>query len=150
MTDDLYRELILDHFRNPRNKGALANPDVKVQGTNLLCGDNIELTFLVRGGKIEDIKMDSTGCSISQSSASMMTQALKGKSLTESAALTAAFKKMLLENGSADNLPEDLEELASLEGVRKYPVRVKCALLSWNTFLQGLKDFEAKADAPKK
>lgn len=144
MTDDLYRDLILDHFRHPRNQGALDKPDVKVQGVNPLCGDNLELTFIVRGGKIEDIKMTGNGCSISQSSASMMTEALKGKDLSTSQSLAQAFKKMMLQNGSADDLPEDLEDLAALEGVQKYPVRVKCALLAWNTLLQGLNDYQEK------
>lgn len=144
MTDDLYREVILDHYRHPRNMGKIPTPDICVNGVNPLCGDAIELTFLVRDGRIDDIKMAGNGCSISQSSASMMTEALKGKSLTDSAGLAGAFKKMMLENVPADQLPEDLEELASLEGVRKYPVRIKCALLAWNTFLQGLKEFEDK------
>ncbi|HNI57340.1 MAG TPA: SUF system NifU family Fe-S cluster assembly protein [Elusimicrobiota bacterium] len=144
MTDDLYRDLILDHFRHPRNQGVLEKPDVKVQGVNPLCGDNLELTFIVREGKIEDIKMTGNGCSISQSSASMMTEALKGKDLSTSQSLAQAFKKMMLQNGSADDLPEDLEDLAALEGVQKYPVRVKCALLAWNTLLQGLNDYQGK------
>lgn len=147
MTDDLYREVILDHYRHPRNRGKLEVPDVCVKGVNPLCGDALELTFLVRDGKIEDIKMDGHGCSISQSSASMMTEALKGKSLTESAGLADAFKKMMLENVPADQLPEDLEDLSALEGVRKYPVRIKCALLAWNTLLEGLKDFKDKEAA---
>jgi nitrogen fixation NifU-like protein len=144
MTDDLYRDLILDHFRHPRNQGVLEKADVKVQGVNPLCGDNLELTFIVREGKIEDIKMTGNGCSISQSSASMMTEALKGKDLSTSQSLAQAFKKMMLQNGSADDLPEDLEDLAALEGVQKYPVRVKCALLAWNTLLQGLNDYQGK------
>jgi len=144
MTDDLYRDVILDHFRRPRNHGTLPTPDVAVQGVNPLCGDSLELMFTVRNGKIDDIKMTGNGCSISQSSASMMTEALKGKALGESEGLAKAFKKMMLENGSAAELPEDLEELSALEGVQKYPVRVKCALLAWNTLLQGLEEWKGK------
>lgn len=144
MTDDLYRDVILDHFRHPRNHGVMASPDVTVQGVNPLCGDSLELMFTVKDGKIDDIKMTGNGCSISQSSASMMTEALKGKALGESEALAKAFKKMMLENGSATELPEDLEELSALEGVQKYPVRVKCALLAWNTLLQGLEEWKGK------
>lgn len=144
MSDDLYREIILDHYRRPRNTGEVADPDVKLQGQNPLCGDNVELSFKVAGGKIDDIKIKGNGCSISQSSASMMTEALKGKTLSESQALAKAFKKMMLENGAAEDLPEALEDLASLEGVQKYPVRVKCALLAWNTLLQGMTEYEAK------
>jgi nitrogen fixation NifU-like protein len=145
MTDDLYRDVILDHYRRPRNHGVLASPDVTVQGVNPLCGDSLELMFTVGNGKILDIKMTGNGCSISQSSASMMTEALKGKALGESEGLAKAFKKMMLENGSAAELPEDLEELSALEGVQKYPVRVKCALLAWNTLLQGLEEWKGKS-----
>lgn len=147
MTNDLYREVILDHYRHPRNRGKVDVPDICVKGVNPLCGDAIELTFLLRDGKIDDIKMEGNGCSISQSSASMMTEALKGKSLAESAELAAAFKKMMLDNVPADQLPEDLEDLSALEGVRKYPVRIKCALLAWNTLLEGLKEFKEKGAA---
>jgi nitrogen fixation NifU-like protein len=147
VTDDLYREVILDHYRHPRNMGKLEAPDVCVKGVNPLCGDAIELTFIVRDGKIDDIKMAGNGCSISQSSASMMTEALKGKSLADSAGLAGAFKKMMLENVPADQLPDDLEDLSVLEGVRKYPVRIKCALLAWNTLLEGLKEFQEKGAA---
>jgi nitrogen fixation NifU-like protein len=146
-TEDLYREIILDHYRHPRNLGEVPHADVKVQGVNPLCGDNIELTFLIRDGRIEDIKMSGNGCSISQSSASMMTEALKGKSLKDSHALAHAFKKMMTSQGQAMDLPEEMEELTSLEGVRKYPVRIKCALLAWNTLLQGLQEFEEKKGA---
>lgn len=147
MTDDLYREVILDHYRHPRNRGKLDTPDICVNGVNPLCGDSIELTFHIKDGRIVDVKMDGHGCSISQSSASMMTEALKGKSLSESAGFAAAFKKMMLENVPADQLPDDLEELSVLEGVRKYPVRIKCALLAWNTLLEGLKEFQEKGAA---
>ncbi len=147
MTDDLYREVILDHYRHPRNRGKVDVPDICVKGVNPLCGDAIELTFLLRDGKIDDIKMEGNGCSISQSSASMMTEALKGKSLAECDELATAFKKMTLDNVPADQLPEDLEDLSALEGVRKYPVRIKCALLAWNTLLEGLKEFKEKGAA---
>lgn len=143
-TDDLYRDLLLDHFRHPRNRGTLASPDVKVQGVNPLCGDSLELTFQVRDGKLAAIQMTGNGCSISQSSASMMTEALKGKPLPDVKMLASAFKNMMLNHGAAADLPEDLEELSALEGVQKYPVRVKCALLAWNTLLQGLVEYEGK------
>jgi nitrogen fixation NifU-like protein len=147
-TDDLYWEVLLDHFRHPRNRGTIAISDVKVQGVNPLCGDSLELTFLVREGKLSDIQITGNGCSISQSSASMMTEALKGKSLADVSALAGAFKKMMLNSGKAVDLPEELEELSALEGVQKYPVRVKCALLAWNTLLQGLVEYEGKSPPP--
>jgi nitrogen fixation NifU-like protein len=88
--------------------------------------------------------MTGNGCSISQSSASMMTEALKGKSLRDSEGLVQAFKKMMLENAAPETLPEDLEDMAALEGVKKYPVRLKCALLAWNTLVQGIQDYQKK------
>jgi nitrogen fixation protein NifU and related proteins len=144
--EDLYRDIILDHFRSPRNRGALPEADIQVEGVNPLCGDQIQITLKLRDGQVEDVRFDGKGCSISQSSASMMTEAVKGKPLGRSQELVKEFKRMMLENGSADDLPGDLEELASLEGVKKYPVRIKCAVLPWNTLLEGLKTFEQKKD----
>lgn len=142
--DGLYRELILDHFKNPRNHGDLPDADIEVEGVNPLCGDQIHLTLKLENDKIQDIHFSGKGCSISQSSASMMTEALKGKPLSATDGLVAGFKRMMLEKGAAEDLPEDLEDLASLEGVKKYPVRIKCAVLPWNTFLEGLKRFSEK------
>jgi nitrogen fixation protein NifU and related proteins len=139
--DDLYRDVILDHFRSPRNRGRLTDADIVIEGVNPFCGDKIGLTAKLQDGRIRDLRFDGNGCSISQSSASMMAEALQGKSLDRSQELVQAFKKMMLENGKADDLPEDIEELAALEGVKKYPVRIKCAVLAWNTFLEGLKAF---------
>jgi nitrogen fixation NifU-like protein len=142
--DDLYRDVILDHFKNPRNHGRLPDADIDVEGVNPLCGDQIQLTVKMAGDRVADIHVDGKGCSISQSSASMMTEALKGKSLGRCEELVKDFKRMMLEKGAAEELPEDLEELAALEGVKKYPVRIKCAVLSWNTLLEGLKAFQQK------
>lgn len=138
--DELYREIILDHYRNPRNRGRLPNPTVATQGSNPLCGDELELSLLLAGDQIEGIKIQGRGCSISQASASMMTEALKGLSLAEAEQVAAAFKDMMLANGSADGLGD----LEALQGVKKYPVRIKCALLAWNTFLEGLAEHRSK------
>jgi nitrogen fixation NifU-like protein len=143
-SDDLYRDVILDHFRNPRNHGQVPDPDVRMEGVNPLCGDQIQLTLKLHGNTLQDVRIEGKGCSISQSSASMLTEAVKGKSMERSQELVGAFKRLMLENGSADDLPEDLEELAALEGVKKYPVRIKCALLPWNTLQQGLQEFFQK------
>ena len=142
LADDLYREVILDHFQNPRNHGRLASPDVEVKGHNPLCGDECLLTMVLTADKVHDLRLDAHGCSISQASASMMSEAIKGKSLEEAQNLTHAFKSMML-SGEDAKLPGDLEDLGSLEGVKKYPVRIKCALLAWNTFLQGLSEWRA-------
>jgi len=138
--DELYREIILDHYRNPRNRGQLPKPTVAARGSNPLCGDELELSLALADDKIEDIKIQGRGCSISQASASMMTEAIKGRSLAEAEQVAAAFKDMMLANGSANGLGD----LEALQGVKKYPVRIKCALLAWNTFLEGLAEHRSK------
>ncbi|MGH9248728.1 MAG: Fe-S cluster assembly sulfur transfer protein SufU, partial [Acidimicrobiales bacterium] len=155
--EDLYREIILDHYRNPRNRGELeAPPATRVEGFNPLCGDEVVLYLDVEGDTVRDIRIGGQGCSISQSSASMMSSAIKGKTLDEVHALSRAFKGMMsiheqaLDSPSADDADGDgevvgeldaevkLGDLEALRGVVKFPVRIKCATLSWNTLLQGL------------
>lgn len=135
--DDLYREIILEHFRSPRNKGHLDSPDVFAEGVNPLCGDEVRLGLALDGDRVEDVRIDGHGCSISQASGSMMTEAIKGKTLAEAERVAQAFKAMMLENGQPHG-EVDLGDLESLEGVKQYPVRIKCALLAWNTLLGGL------------
>ncbi len=150
-TDDLCRDLILDHFKNPRNHGRLPEPTVDVEGVNPLCGDHIQLTLAVNGEKVDDIRVEGRGCSISQASASIMTQAVKGKTFGECESLVREFKRLMLENAPADTLPEDLEDAAALEGVKKFPARIKCAVLSWNTLTEALKAYrESRAPVRKK
>jgi nitrogen fixation NifU-like protein len=149
--EDLYREIILDHYRSPRNRGDLPSPPaLRVEGFNPLCGDEVVLYVeLDDGGRVADIKVDGQGCSISQSSASMMTTAVKGRTEAETRDLIRAFKAMMSihERGldGADVEPEaghataagiDMGELEALRGVVKFPVRIKCATLSWNTLAQ--------------
>lgn len=143
--DDLYREIILDHYRSPRNRGELPTPPATmVKGHNPLCGDEIMLYLLVDGDKISDVKVGGQGCSISQSSASMMTQAVLGKPIAEARELVRQFKAMLsIESGAASetDAPVDiaaLGDLAALQGVVKFPVRIKCATLAWNTLVDAL------------
>jgi nitrogen fixation NifU-like protein len=147
--EDLYREIILDHYRNPRNRGELAAPPAqRVEGFNPLCGDEIVVYLLVDGDKVEDVKITGQGCSISQSSASMMSAAVKGKTVEEARALIRAFKGMMsihesrLEGDDGEPAAPDAEvklgDLEALQGVVKFPVRIKCATLSWNTLAQGL------------
>jgi nitrogen fixation protein NifU and related proteins len=158
--EDLYREIILDHYRNPRNRGALpAPPAQRVEGFNPLCGDEIVVYLLVDGDKVDDVKITGQGCSISQSSASMMSAAVKGKTVEEARRLIQAFKGMMSIHesrlgGEEDGAPEpsvdvsdvQLGDLEALQGVVKFPVRIKCATLSWNTLAQGLD--EAAETAP--
>jgi nitrogen fixation NifU-like protein len=127
----LYQEVILDHYRKPRNKGNVEDVTHTVTMSNPLCGDIIDLLIRVQGGRIADIGFKGTGCSISQASASMMTERLKGKTVDEALALTGTFKEMLHgDDAAADDA--ELGDLQALKGVSKFPVRVKCALLAWN------------------
>ena len=154
--EDLYREIILDHYRNPRNRGELsAPPATRVEGFNPLCGDEIVLYIDVEDGVVKDIRIGGQGCSISQSSASMMSSAVKGKSLDEVRALSRAFKGMMSIHeqsldGNGDGADDGAElvteadadvklgDLEALRGVVKFPVRIKCATLSWNTLMQAI------------
>jgi nitrogen fixation NifU-like protein len=161
--EDLYREIILDHYRKPRNRGELAVPPAtRVEGFNPLCGDEIILYFERDGDVISDMRISGQGCSISQSSASMMSAAVKGKTTDEVRSLSRAFKSMMsiheesLEgDASGDGAGGDaatavdeqtagvkLGDLEALRGVVKFPVRIKCATLCWNTLLQGLDEAE--------
>ena len=127
----LYQEVILDHYRKPRNKGDIEDVTHTVTMNNPLCGDVIDLLIRVQGGRIADIGFQGKGCSISQASASMMTDRLKGKTIDEALELSGTFTKMLHGDEGAGSHPE-LGDLRALQGVSKFPVRVKCALLAWN------------------
>ena len=134
----LYQELILDHYRRPRNKGSLEKADASVEMKNPLCGDEIELQVAFDGDGVRDLKFSGRGCSISQASASMMTQLVKGKSADEVESLRSRFRDMVMGN---DNEPDDksLGSLRALSGVARFPARVKCALLAWNALEEGMK-----------
>ena len=140
--EDLYREIILDHYRSPRNKGELESPPAhRTEGFNPLCGDEIIVYLdLDDDGVVRDIKIGGQGCSISQSSASMMSAAIKGKSVPEVRALVRKFKGMMSIETDGDEPNEDvpLGDLEALQGVVKFPVRIKCATLAWNTLLEAL------------
>ena len=146
LEDDLYREIIIDHYQHPRNKGVLEPADCKAEGVNPLCGDEIQVTFNLDGKKIKEIRFTGHGCSISQSSASMMTEIIKEKNMEDAEKIANIFKDMMLKDGGLEELEhleadeELIEDLESLEGVKKYPVRIKCAILAWNTLLEGIED----------
>ena len=149
--EDLYREIILDHYRSPRNRGELpAPPATRVEGFNPLCGDEIVIFLTVANGVVEDIRIGGQGCSISQSSASMMSAAVKDKTFDEVLRLTNAFKAMMSIHVGGDehtDAPPDadvkLGDLEALRGVVKFPVRIKCATLSWNTLAQAIDEASA-------
>ncbi len=137
--DDLYRELILDHYARPRNKGTLEDADIKVEGTNPLCGDELSIFVQLDDGKIAQARFVGRGCSISQASTSMMTEQIIGKTLEEARALVRRFKAMMHGEPVSE---EELGDLLALQGVRKFPVRVKCATLAWVALEQGVEEFE--------
>jgi nitrogen fixation protein NifU and related proteins len=133
----LYQELILDHYRRPRNKGTLENADASVEMKNPLCGDEITLQVAFAPDGVGELRFSGRGCSISQASASMMTQAVKGKSTEEINALRKRFRDLILGDQSAAN-DEALGSLRALSGVSRFPARVKCALLAWNALENAL------------
>jgi nitrogen fixation NifU-like protein len=156
--EDLYREIILDHYRNPRNRGELPVPPAhRNDGFNPLCGDEISLFLDIADGKVADVRIAAQGCSISQSSASMMSVAIKGKTIAEVRDLARQFKAMMSIHESSlegdgeaaeDDGPVQVDEralgdLAALQGVVKFPPRIKCATLAWVTLTQGLDEIEA-------
>lgn len=140
--EDLYREIILDHYRTPRNRGELDPPAVSAEGYNPLCGDEIRIFIIVKDGIVSDVRFNGSGCSISQSSTSMMTTAIKGKSVDEVRKVVRRFKHMMTLDEDGDDTPVDeslnLGDLEALQGVVKFPVRIKCATLGWNTLLDAL------------
>ena len=144
--EDLYREVILDHYRNPRNREHLDSPDATAQGVNPLCGDEVTIEISFDSEVVSGIAVASQGCSISQSSASMMSEAIKGKTRSEIEELTSKFRGMMSLDGGADvDFDPDrpgavLGDIEALQGVRQYPVRIKCASLGWNVLADALSD----------
>jgi len=170
--EDLYREIILDHYRNPRNRGELeAPPALRAEGFNPLCGDEVVIYLAMDGAVITDLKISGQGCSISQSSASMMSTAVKGKTLAQARSTIRAFRAMMSLHGHALDGQGDggggaaagtdddqrsgaevaeaegvaLGDLEALQGVVKFPVRIKCATLSWHTLAQALDEADKGA-----
>lgn len=140
----LYQEMILDHYRRPRNKGTLEHADVSVPMRNPLCGDELTLELAMEGDVIRDVRFTGRGCSISQASASMMTELVKGKHADEIERLRERFRAMVMGDAEAAG-DESLGRARSLSGVSRYPARVKCALLGWSALEHGLDDAIAAA-----
>tara|TARA_B100000686_G_scaffold280469_1_gene301626 strand:- start:2376 stop:2840 length:465 start_codon:yes stop_codon:yes gene_type:complete len=149
--EDLYKEIILDHYRSPRNQGELDHPAHRCEGFNPLCGDEVVVYVALTEGMIEDIKIGGQGCSISQASASMMSEIIKGKRLEEAELIIKAFKELMdiyeSELSGDDEVKAmssdvDLGDLEALQGVVKYPVRIKCATLAWNTLTQSIEEIQ--------
>ena len=140
---DLFQDIILEHYKRPRNKGKLDDATVDIHMNNPTCGDEIQLYLKVEDGVVTEVAFEGEGCSISQSSISMMTQILKGQPVAEGLRIADRFKEMM--HGDEDAARDkDLKDARALQGVSKFPTRVKCALLGWNAFEEASK----KADDP--
>jgi nitrogen fixation protein NifU and related proteins len=140
--DDLYKEIILDHYRRPRNREELADADVTAEGLNPLCGDEIRVQLGFRGDQIDRVAFWGKGCSISQSSASLMTEAIKQHTVDDAQRMKSEFEMMLTEGADP---AEELGDLEALHGVARFPVRIKCALLPWKVLGEALAERQGKA-----
>jgi len=143
--DALYRDTVLDHYRSPRGHKPLDRIDLAREGQNPVCGDKIELSLKVSGDHVEDIEVHCKGCAISVASASMLAELLPGKSKVEVLKLAEAFKQMMHGHPPPPDL--DMGDLDALEGVKQFPVRIKCALLAWMTMIDALRDDAAGKEA---
>lgn len=138
--DQLYRSVIMDHYKKPRNKGALEENSVTIDMNNPTCGDRIHLTLKIEDGIVKDAKFDGEGCSISMSSASMMTETIIGRKVDEALQLAEVFSKMMLGEEIDEDTLDDLGDVAALQGVCKFPARIKCATLAWKAMEKGINE----------
>ncbi|AZV45083.1 MULTISPECIES: Fe-S cluster assembly sulfur transfer protein SufU [Peribacillus] len=137
--DTLYRQVIMDHYKKPRNKGILEDGSLTIDMNNPTCGDRIRLTMKVEEDKVVDVKFEGEGCSISMSSASMMTEAIKGKDIKTAMKLSHIFSEMI-QGKEYDEEDLDLGDIEALQGVSKFPARIKCATLAWKAMEKGLQE----------
>lgn len=137
--DTLYRQVIMDHYKNPKNRGKIDGDSLTIDMNNPTCGDRIQLQLQVEDGVVKDARFDGEGCSISMSSASMMTQEVKGKTIDKALTMSESFSKMMLgEDIDMDNF--ELGDVQSLQGVSKFPARIKCATLAWKAMEKGVQE----------
>ncbi|MFC4387128.1 Fe-S cluster assembly sulfur transfer protein SufU [Gracilibacillus marinus] len=139
--DTLYRQVIMDHYKNPRNKGTLADDTITIDMNNPTCGDRIELHLQIENDIVKDAKFEGEGCSISMSSASMMTQAIKGKNVDDAVKMSSIFSNMML-GEELDEVEMDLGDIEALQGVSKFPARIKCATLAWKAMEKAVAEDE--------
>lgn len=145
--DELYRDIIMDHYRSPRGKRPIEHPDISSEGHNPSCGDDISLEAEVKDGIVREVHVNCHGCAISVASGSMLAEMVKGKTFEEVERIAEIVKKLL--KGEIEEIPGDYEDLEALKGVRKFPVRVKCALLAWVTLVEGIRK-HGNGDGPNK
>ncbi len=139
--DDMYRDIILDHYRSPRGSTPLPMADFATNGHNPSCGDELKLAVKIDEDIVKDIYIDCKGCAISTASGSMLAEVLVGKTVEEARKIATVVRGML--KGEDVEIPDDLGDIDSLEGVKQFPVRIKCALLAWVTFMEGLENYES-------
>lgn len=139
--DDMYREIILDHYRSPRGKKPLEHSDITTKGQNPSCGDEISVDVEMDAGVVKDVHVNCHGCAISVASGSMLAETVKGRSFEEVKRIAEIVRKML--KGEQVEIPDDLGDIDALKGVRQFPVRIKCALLAWVTLIEGMKGYES-------
>ena len=139
--DDLYQDIILDHYRKPRHKGHLDDPELRSEGFNPFCGDQVVLTMDMDDGHIAHVAFQGQGCSISQASASILTDHLEGKTLEEAEDLVRTFKGIMAGEEVTEEQEDELGEIVALQGVRKFPIRIKCALLGWTTLQDAIAEY---------
>lgn len=142
--ENLYQEVILDHYKRPKNKSLRANPSIQVHHVNTSCGDELTLNLVVDAGLVKDLSWDGVGCSISQASASVMSELLIGKSSKAALALVEEFQEMLQSKGAISGNEDHLQDGVAFAGVAKFPARVKCALLAWMAFKDAISRAEGK------
>ena len=145
--DDLYQDIILDHYRSPRHQGLLDDPDLRGEGFNPFCGDQVVLTLgLDDAGRIAEVGFEGQGCSISQASASMLTGQIEGKTLEEAEGLVRTFKGVMQGGEFTPEQQDDLGDVVALEGVKRFPIRIKCALLGWTTLQDAIAAYRKERD----
>ena len=147
LLDDLYREVVLDHYKNPRGKEPIGHPDACNEGFNPVCGDEVKVAFRLVGDKMGELEVQGRGCSISVASGSMMAEHLKGRSLEEVRTIYEAFKAML--HGAATDGGVEICDLEALGGVKRFPIRIKCALLPWVTLHDAIRALEDGKECPE-
>ena len=147
--DDLYRDTILEHCRHPRNSGLLEGPDATARAVNPFCGDEVDVQLVFENSHVSEVGVQSAGCSINQASSSMLSEALDGRTLKEAESLSALFKRMMRGNVLTEEELDGLGDLRALAGVLLFPVRIKCALLSWSALEEALERLRRQQGGPE-